>query len=362
MCVSAYGPAHGVEAKGVTGMVTIRDVAQQCGVSVSTVSRVINDHPDVSERVRRRVHVAIDELSYVPNKAAQDLVHPQGDSIGVIVRGADNPFYVPIVRAIEEVCELAGYAMVMCQLSDDADEVGQAAALVKSKRLKGVILLGGHFDYDASTGAVIGVPFACCTFTNCFGSLDRGTYSSVSIDDVAEAERATQLLLDTGHRTIALLTPATDDQSISELRYKGFRSALGKAKVPLDEGLVLETGSFSMASAYGATAGLVGRRRDVTAIFAISDAMALAAMKALAEAGRRVPEDVSLVAIDGLEVSLYSVPTLTTLVQPTQTMGERAAQILIDQIEGRGQARHVRLPTDLRTGGTLVRPPGTSTP
>ena len=343
-------------------MVTIRDVAQRCGVSVSTVSRVINHHPDVSEHVRQKVNDAISELSYVPNRAAQDLVRPQGDSIGVVVRGADNPFYVPIVRAIEGVCAGAGYAMVMRQLSDDADEVGQAAALVKSKRLKGVILLGGHFDYAASTGAAIGVPFACCTFTNYFGSLDRGTYSSVSIDDVAEAERATQLLLDTGHRTIALLAPAVDDQSVSELRYKGFRSALEKAGMPLEADLVLQTGNFSMAAAYQATADLLGRRNDVTAIFAVSDAMALAAMKALVEAGRRIPEDVSLVAIDGIEVSLYSVPTLTTLVQPTQTMGERATRILIDQIEGRGQAQHVRLPTSLRAGGTLVSPHGTPTP
>lgn len=333
---------------------TIKDVAEYCGVSVSTVSRAMNGHPDVSEPVRKKVLSAIRTLNYVPNRSAQDLVRTQGDSIGVVVRGASNPFYLPIVQSIERGCEDEGYTMIIHQLDERGDEVKRAAELANSKRLKGLILLGGHFDYGEAERSSIGVPFVCCTFNNHFGSLDASAYSSVSIDDEAEAARATRMLLAAGHRTIAILLNTTSDLSISELRYRGFAAALAERGLSPDPELVVEAGSFAMSDAYRAVSELLARRSDVTALFVVSDAMAMASMKALTDAGRRVPEDCSVVAIDGIEVSQYTTPTLTTLVQPTDVLGRRAAQILIDQLEGRARTRHESLPTTVREGGTLA--------
>lgn len=206
---------------------TIKDVAKYCGVSVSTVSRVMNGHPDVSAPVREKVLAAISELHYVPNRSAQDLVRARSDSIGVVVRGASNPFYSPIVRSIERVCEDKNYTMIIHHMGERGDEVKRGAELVNSKRLKGLILLGGRFDYGERERASVMVPFVCCAFSSQFGRLDGATYSSVSIDDAKEARRATRLLTDEGHRKIAILVDFVDDQSISELRYRGYRQARG---------------------------------------------------------------------------------------------------------------------------------------
>ena len=118
---------------------------------------------------------------------------------------------------------------------------------------------------------------------------------------------------------------------------------------------LLETVDFSMEAAYRQTSALLERRRDFTAIFAVADSMAIAAMKALADAGLRVPDDVSIIAIDGIEMSNYTVPTLTTLVQPTATLGERAVEILVDVLSGGEDGQHIRLDTTLRPGGTVGR-------
>ena len=336
-------------------MTTIKDIAATCKVAVSTVSRVLNNHPDVSPETREKVLAAARRLHYVPNNAARDLVLPQSDSIGVVVRGAENPFFTPVIRAIEHSCEQAGYAMILHQIPAGADEVGEGAALVQSKRLRGLILLGGRYDYTSEEVSSIDVPFVCCTFTNHFGDLDRTTFSSVSINDKAEAYRATKMLLDAGHTKIAVLLDSISDRSISERRYKGYCEALADAGLAVDDDLVCETVNFSMEAAYQCISDLLARRRDFTAIFAIADSMAIAAMKALSDAGIRVPEDCSVMAIDGIEMSRYTVPTLTTLVQPTETLGQQAVEILVDALKGGENGRHIRLETTLRPGGSVGR-------
>ena len=336
-------------------MANIKDVAAYCNVAVSTVSRVLNNHPDVSPKTRARVLAAARELHYVPNNAARDLVRPQTDSLGVVVRGAENPFFTPVIRAIERSCEAAGYTMFLHQIPAGADEVAEGAALVQSKRLRGLILLGGRYDYTSEEVSSIDVPFVCCTFTNHFGDLDRTTFSSVSINDKAEAYRATKMLLDAGHTKIAVLLDSISDRSISERRYKGYCEALADAGLAVDEDLVCETVNFSMEAAYQCISDLLARRRDFTAIFAIADSMAIAAMQALSDAGIRVPEDCSVMAIDGIEMSRYTVPTLTTLVQPTETLGQQAVEILVDALKGGENGRHIRLETTLRPGGSVGR-------
>lgn len=336
---------------------TIKDVAAHCGVAVSTVSRVLNNHPDVSDATRERVMAAVRELNYVPNNAARDLVATQADTIGLVVRGAENPFYTPIIHSIEETCIAAKYALVLHQLSVQSDEVGEAAALARTKRLRGIIFLGGRFDYTQEEGARVGVPFVCCTNTNDFGELSKDAFSSVSIDDLAEARRATRMLIEKGHRRIAIVIDSEHDRSISQLRLQGYREALEEAGIAYDQELVLQTIDFTMEAAYRKTAELCARGIDFTALFVVADSLAIAVLRALHDAGLSVPGDVSLVSIDGIEMSLYSIPTLTTLVQPQETLGRQAAQILIDVLEGRGENRHLRLPTTLRVGGTLAQAP-----
>lgn len=337
---------------------TIKDVAEACGVSVSTVSRVLNQHADVSDAIREKVQRVVEELHYVPNNSARDLVKPKSDAIGLVVRGLGNPFFTNVILAIEHAVTQAGYTMVLHQIQSGEDELRAGAELARSKRLRGLILLGGCFDYTPEQTAALGVPFVCCTYTNSFGTLGRDAFSSVSIDDRKEAYRAVRYLMDQGHRKIAVILDSVQDHSISQLRYMGYCQALEEGGVELDPGLVEETVTFEMADGYSAVERLWQRRQDFTAVFVVSDAMAVAAMKALHDLGRRVPEDCSVVAIDGIGMSAYMIPTLTTLVQPQKELGETAVKILVDIVEGRGDSRHVLLKTDLRQGGSVCQPRG----
>ena len=332
---------------------TIKDVARYCGVSVSTVSRVLNNHPDVSDEVRAKVQDAIAALHYVPNKSARDLVASPIDAIGVVIRGSSNPFFTPVINAMDEEADKSDYTLISELIGEDDDEIAAAAALVRSKRLKGIVFLGGRYDYRKEEVAALGVPFVCCSFDNQFGNLNESSYSSISIDDAAEALKATEYLIQHGHRTIAILLDSVDSKSVGALRFKGYRAALQDAGIVIDDDLVVQTGGYSMSVAYTRTIDLLKRRPDVTAIFSISDSMAIAAIKAIYELGLSVPDDVSVIAIDGLESSLYTVPTLTTLCQPQQTLGKTAIQVLMSVIKDGVPGGHHRLTTTLRVGGTV---------
>ena len=332
---------------------TIKDVAERCGVSVSTVSRVLNNHPDVSEAIREKVMAVVQELHYVPNNSARDLVKPKSDAIGLVVRGVGNPFFTGVIRAIEHTITEAGYPMVLHQIRSGEDELREGAELARSKRLLGLILLGGCFDYTPEQTASLGVPFVCCSFTNSFGTLRKDQFSSVSINDQKEAYRAVRMLTERGHKKIAVLLDSIRDHSISQLRYMGYCQALEESGIFLDSDLVEETVTYEMTDGYAGMERLLKRRDDFTAVFVISDAMAVAAMKALHDHGKRIPEDCSVVAIDGIDMSAYMVPTLTTLVQPQEEMGESAVRILVDIVEGRAGNRHLLLETAPREGGSV---------
>ena len=336
---------------------TIKDIAKQCSVSVSTVSRVLNDRPDVSEDVRRKVLSAIKSSNYIPNNSARDLVRTKSDAVGLVVRGVSNPFYTDIIRAIERTITDAGFTMVMQQIGTCDDEVKCGAVMEREKRLQGLIFLGGRSDYSPAELALLNVPFVCCTYTNAYGTLDPSKYSSVSIADEQEAYRAVMELSKKGHRRIAALTADPDDSSISQLRYSGYARALRELGIPPEEEEdVICADDFTVESGCRAMRERLKRPADFTAVFAIADDMAIGAMRALRESGRSIPEDCSVIAIDGISVSEYIHPMLTTLCQPMTAMGEASVEILLDIIEGRGVHRHVTLPTALREGASVRQP------
>ena len=332
---------------------TIKDIAKLCNVSVSTVSRVLNDRPDVSEDVRRKVLSAIKDSNYIPNNSARDLVRTKSDAIGLVVRGVSNPFYTDIIRAIESTITQAGFTMVMQQIASCDDEIKCGAVMEREKRLRGIIFLGGQFDYTAADLALLNVPFVCCSYSNRYGTLAEGEYSSVSIADEETAKEAVRELYRHGHRRIAALISRPDDQSISQLRYEGYVSALEELGLEFDPGLVISAGGFNIRDAYNAVSERLQQGAEFTALFAIADSMAIGAMRALLDAGKAVPRDCSVIAIDGLELSEYIEPPLTTLCQPMEEMGRRSAQILLGMLRGHGAHCCEVLPTQLREGGSV---------
>ena len=333
---------------------TIKDIARSCGVSISTVSRVLNNRPDVSDDVRRRVLLAVEENGYIPNNSARDLVRAESDHIGVVVRGTGNLFFADMLKTVSSEIERNGYTMVLHQISSDADEVKAGAILEREKKLKGLIFLGGRFDYTPAELALVGVPYVCCSYTNCFGTLNDRDYSSVCIDDHMTAYRAVEHLICLGHRRIAAIVPSCNDRSISELRYNGYRAALRDHGIDFDPKLLKETGGcFEMPETYDGMCSLIDSGADFTAVFTLSDTTGIAAMKALQDRGRRVPEDVSVIAIDGLRVSEYFTPTLTTMVQPGEEMARESVRILLAILEEGAAARHIRLQAKLRAGASV---------
>ena len=335
---------------------TIKDIARSCGVSVSTVSRVLNNRPDVSPAVRKRVMEAVARSNFIPNTSARDLVKSQSDALGVVVRSASSLFFDEVIKTIAREIDRRGYSMVLRRIDGKADELKEGAMLEREKKLRGVLFLGGRFDYTPEETAPLTVPFVCCSYTNCFGSLREEAFASVSVDDRLVAARAVEYLIGMGHRRIAVILPSRTDRSISQLRYLGYRAALEQAGIPFEEALVAETGgSYEMRRAYDAVRELLRRGADFTALFTLSDTMAIAAMKSLADQGRSVPEDCSVMGIDGIPLSAYTVPTLTTLVQPVEEMGRQGVSLLLDMVEGTGGPRQIRLETTLRTGGSVAR-------
>ena len=332
---------------------TIKDVARECGVSVSTVSRVLNSRPDVSEEVRCRVLAAVEAQGYIPNNSARDLVRSSSDAIGVVVRGTSNLFFSDMLKTISREIDSSGYTMVLHFIDSHADEVKAGAILEREKKLRGLLFLGGRYDYTPAELALINVPYVCCSFTNRFGTLSEDSYSSVSIDDFKTAYKAVEYLIQQGHRRIAALVPSCSDSSISELRYNGYRAALSQHGIEFDPTLLVETSSFSMNVFHSAVGKLISQSNDFSAVFTVSDTTALAVIKALTDMGRRVPEDCSVIAIDGLTMSEYFTPTLTTMVQPAEEMGTAAVKILLDELDNGKDTCHILVEAELRQGKSV---------
>lgn len=332
---------------------TIKDIARLAGVSVSTVSRVLNDHPDVSAVAKEKVLAVVNEYNYIPNTSARELGKTSSDNIGLIVKGISNPFYTEIITAIGAQIEKAGYTMVMQQISTTDDEIMTGAMMEREKKLQGIIFLGGRLDYSKEQLQAINIPYVFCSYNNKYGTLDKNSYSSVAIDDNQAAYAAVEKLVNAGHRKIAVLLARKDDGSVSQVRFEGYERALNDFGIELDEEMIISIYSFNIKDAYESTKEWLKKNKDFTAIFAIADNLALGAMKALREANISIPTECAMVAIDGIEVSGYVSPELTTLCQPMGEMGEKAVTLLTDIIEGKGGHKQVVLNTIFRAGGTL---------
>ena len=332
---------------------TIKDIARECGVGISTVSRVLNNRPDVSEEVRKKVLAAVEASGYIPNNSARDLVRSRSDAIGIVVRGTGNLFFTDMLKTMSREIDGSGYDMVLRFIGTNEDEVKAGAILEREKKLRGLLFLGGRFNYTASEMSLIGVPYVCCSYTNSFGSLRESDFSSVSIDDFKTAYDAVSVLIDAGHRRIAAFFDFCDDHSISELRYGGYCAALKDHGIEYDSSLVIQTGGFEMEDAYTGMEKLLQAGTPFTAAFVESDMMAIAAVKALRSNGKKVPDDCSVIAIDGLKLSEYMSPTLTTMVQPCEEIGRESVRILIRMISDPSYYRHLRPEATLRKGHSV---------
>lgn len=339
-------------------MATIRDVAKRAGVSVATVSAVINDSRPVSAHTRSRVEQAIKELNYRPNYMARALSTKQSRTIAGIVPSIANPFFPQIFKSVEDVAFRNSFSVVMCNTEGNPERVMRYQKMLLEQRVAGLLIT---MTWDLTRPEVIG-PFieADIPVVGLAGSRSADQIDIVMPDDLWGARQATDYLLQMGHRRIAYL--GVTESHTTKLRLEGFREAHRRAQVPLVEELVMLGHDFKEDEGYTLTKQLLSEGRDFTAIFAYNDVLAQGALAALAEEDIDVPSQVSVIGYDDTLAS-YSRPKLTSVSVPKEQMGRLAAEILIKRIGGRtGERQRVLLRPDLVVRESVGPVPSSSTP
>ena len=341
---------------------TYKEIAEKCGVSLSTVSRALKGKAGVNEALRSMIFSIAEQAKETEPKTLptrQSLPKKRGRKtgkkyVGIIVRSTHSYFPYEMINMINEALKSYDYTMGVFRIEHNEDEIAKAVSLEKEDRLAGLIFLGGRHDYLPEEIKKITVPFVMFAYTNRFGTLPRESYSSVSCDDYMTGYNAAEILIQAGHRRIGAIFPGTDGSRISSLRYSGFCAALSDNGIELDPKLIAVSQCYDMEAAYRSTVQLLESGEKMTAIYTVSDNMAMGIMKALADRGIKVPQNMSLISIDGLDFTRYTVPTLTTMVQPVKEMGEECVAQLMTLIEG-GEHRQKVFTTQLRPGGTVKK-------
>lgn len=316
---------------------TIKDIARICNVSTSTVSRAMNGDSGINKQTRERILNTIEEYKFVPNNSARNLKMIESDTIALLIKGIDNAFFQGMLHVFEEELQKVKYSFIIHAVGEDQDEVNVAQELAKEKKLKGIIFLGGSVNDPENRLKTLGIPCVVCTGVVPAGK-DRHICPLVSIDDVKGAYEAVDYLCKCGHKRIAILTSKEKDNSVGKLRLEGYKKALKDNGIKYDGSLVRymdpQIREYSMENGYKVTKKLLEDDVDFSALFVISDVIAFGAYKAIYEAGKKIPKDYSVVGFDGLEMTDYFHPSLTTLKQPASEMAKASIEQLMALIEG----------------------------
>lgn len=329
-------------------MTTMRDVAEMAGVSLTTVSHVINRTRFVSDDVTERVLTAMEQLNYRPNELARSLRRGQTNTLGLILPDSANPYFAEIGHAIEATSSELGYNVILCNTHGDENKEDHYVNVLRNKQVDGILFVAAG-DQAQSIIHTLGENFPVML-------VDRelvGVRTDVIIvDNHQGGYLATRHLLELGHQRIACISGPSRVRPSSE-RISGYSQALEEAGLTFDPDL-FRMGDFHPNSGYQATLDLLQQPNPPTAVFTCNDFMAIGVIRAASEMGRRVPDDLSLVGFDDIELASYTIPPLTTISQPIEQMGAIAAKTLIARIEEDGLSEPTRrlLPVELVVRGS----------
>lgn len=311
-------------------MNSIKDVARLAGVSYTTVSHVINGTRRVSDAARERVLQAVRDSGYVPSQVARSLRAAQTHVLGVLVPDISNPFCAEILLGVEQAAHEAGYAVVLgnTRLSD-AEQTQQVDRLL-GRRIDGLLAVAGVFDHGR-LAQTIGAQLAGRALPVLLidHEAEEVCADVLQADSLQAAHMATQHLTDLGHRRIACISGPLE-MPISRERVEGWRLALAQVGVQPAADWLFE-GDFGLAQGHRLAQACLAQG-EFTAILACNDVMALGALRAAHQCGCRVPQDVSIIGIDGIELGAYLQPALTTIGEPLREVGRVAVQRLIERI------------------------------
>ena len=309
-------------------MVTIEQVAAFAGVSVATVSRTLNNSPTVKPATAQRVREAIEALNYVPNQSARNLRKNESRVILALAPNFSNPYYSHILTGIGDQAREMEYSVLICSTSGMPENEQHFLNMLETKRADAAILLGCHKDYDWVSNYAGRFPVVlCCEYVP---ELDC---PSVSIDNYSATKETLKYLQNLGHRRIAMLG-ANNSYISTQLRRESYYAAMADAGLTVPEGYYAEADAdYSFASGQAAARMLLSLEERPTAVFCVSDILALSVISVAQEKGLSVPEDLTVTGFDDVDYTTMVHPYLTTVAQPCYEMGRSSVSMVLDILQ-----------------------------
>ncbi|MBP3655378.1 MAG: LacI family DNA-binding transcriptional regulator [Clostridia bacterium] len=329
---------------------TIRDIARKAGVGVSTVSRVLNGRPDVSETTRKRVTEVVEACGFVQNRNARNLKTTKPVFAAIIVRGRRNMFLSDMAEEMLHCAQGYKTPFIVKYIDEEDDEFGAMRQLWNEKRAGGFILLGSRIDERSEIVASLGMPCVFATVDAAGSGIANA--SSVCIDDRAAAREVMDRLLANGHTNVAVFGGNSEGNDVFARRYQGAMDSLRAHGVDFNPEHYVVT-RFTLTGAYESARRFFEGHREITAVLAMSDTVAAGVIRALWELGLRVPQDVSVTGYDGTEMAKYFIPAIDTVRQPTKEIARESVKLLCEMLEG-GERRDVTVAYEYVPGESVA--------
>jgi LacI family transcriptional regulator, repressor for deo operon, udp, cdd, tsx, nupC, and nupG len=309
-------------------MANIQEVAKQAGVSVATVSRVLNGQNTVSSKTRLKVEEAIKKLNYEPSLLGRNLRKTESRLLLILIPTISNPFYLEIIKGIEQVAISQNYNILLCESDSNPEKENIYFDLVRKKMADGIISMDPAVNVE--TLKKLSEQYAiiqCSEYEECSG------IPYVTIDNEEASYRAVKHLIQIGHKKIALMN--SDEKYLyARQRKMGYKRALEENGITLKDEYIIHTQHLGFENGQQAMKKILNLQDRPTAVFAVSDLLAIGALKEINASGLHVPNDIAVVGFDKIDFSNMTNPTLTTIAQPMKRMGTVAARMLIDKIKG----------------------------
>lgn len=316
--------------------VTIKTIAKKLGVSYATVSRALNDHPDVNDDTKQKVVEKANEMGYQPNAIARGLVNKETKTIGLVIPDITNPFFPQVARGVEEAAATAGYNIFLCNSNWNKDREEHYVNALLQKQVDGLIITPSSEDLDHLKKLLKSKIKA--VFISSFIPMEN--YTSVIVDNVLGTEKAVDHLIEKGYKKIAFIG-AGEERFANKERLKGYKKALAKHNIELrDEFITSVKRAYDQESGYELMKKVLSRSdksKLPDSIICYNDLLALGTIQAIKEAELRVPEDIAVIGFDDISFSSLSEIKLTTVAQPKYEMGKIALETLVEKIKNNSE-------------------------
>ena len=317
--------------------VTLRDIAKEAGVSTTTISRALNNKPDVSSKTKDKIIKIAKNLGYTPNLLAKSLRSKKSKTIGVVLADISNPFFSAVAKGVENAARKKSYSIILCNTDEEYEKEEEALQVLVEKRVDGLLITPVQKEYKD----ILRIKEQKIPLVLVGRHFDTIGTNSVVSDDSLGGFLATEYLIKKGHRKILYISGPLHISSASE-RLNGYKEALKKYKISFKKKLVRGY-TAKMDEAYMLMRKLLKEKLDFTAIFTFSDFLAFGIMKALREEKLKIPDDVAVVGYDDIEFSSILEIPLTTVHMPKYRLGMEGTNMLIDEIEGKNSGKPQKL-------------------